>query len=364
MTNKPRLLDQVRDRIRVLHYSIRTETAYVDWIKRFIYFHSKKHPAEMGKKEIEAFLTYLAVDRKVAASTQNQAFSALLFLYDKVLNLDVFEQIDAMRAKRPERLPTVLCHEDAMALIDATTGIYNLIAKILYGSGLRCIECIRLRIKDIDFQRNQIVIRDGKGQKDRTTMLPSDIIPDLMNHISYVKTLHEDDLKKGLGSVYLPFALDKKYKNAPTDWGWQYVFPSDTLSVDPRSNITRRHHIHMSSVNKAINKAKRLTPIIKPVSTHVFRHSFATQLLEDGYDIRTIQELLGHKDVSTTMIYTHVVNKGGMAVRSPLDRRREKTQQQPMRNYEKPHRPYPQTEPHTPVFRQSHPTPRKDAHPS
>lgn len=355
MTNKPKLLDQVRDRIRVLHYSIRTETAYVDWIKRFIYYHNKKHPADMGKKEIEKFLTYLAVDRKVAASTQNQAFCALLFLYEKVLNLDVFSQIDAMRAKKPERLPTVLSHEEAMALIDATPGIYKLIAKILYGSGLRCIECLRLRIKDVDFERNQIIVRDGKGQKDRTTMLPADIIPDLKNHITYVKYIHEDDLKNGFGSVYLPFALDVKYKNAPKEWGWQYVFPSETLSEDPRSNIKRRHHLHMSSVNKAIKKATLLAKIIKPVTTHVFRHSFATQLLEDGYDIRTIQELLGHKDVSTTMIYTHVVNKGGMAVRSPLDRRREKTQQHPVRDYEKPHRPYPQTEHHPPLFRQTHP---------
>jgi len=295
----------------------------------------------MGQKEIEAFLTHLAVDRKVAASTQNQAFSALLFLYEKILNLDVFDGIDAMRAKTPERLPTVLSYDDAMALIDATTGVYKLISKILYGSGLRGIECLRLRVKDIDFKRNQIIVRDGKGQKDRVTMLPEDLMPELISHLTYVKYLHENDLKKGFGSVYLPFALEKKYKNAPTEWGWQYVFPSDTLSVDPRSKITRRHHIHLTTVNKAMRKAKPLTKIIKPVSTHVFRHSFATQLLEDGYDIRTIQELLGHKDVSTTMIYTHVINKGGMGVRSPLDRRRETPKPNCAREYEKPYRPYP-----------------------
>lgn len=368
MTDKPKLLDQVRHHIRVLHYSIRTETAYVDWIKRFILFHNKRHPKDMGRKEIEAFLTHLAVDRKVAASTQNQAFSALLFLYNKVLNLEVFDGVDAMRAKQPQRLPTVLCHDDAMALIDATTGVYRLIAKILYGSGLRGIECLRLRIKDIDFQRNQIIIRDGKGQKDRATMLPGDIIPDLNTHLTYVKYVHDDDLKHGFGSVYLPFALDKKYKNASTEWGWQYVFPSDTLSVDPRSKITRRHHIHLSSVNKAIKKAKPLTSIIKPVSTHVFRHSFATQLLEDGYDIRTIQELLGHNDVSTTMIYTHVVNKGGMAVRSPLDRRprvpETMTTQLRETTYEKHHRPYPQTKGPSHVSGRSNKISRGHAQPS
>lgn len=321
MLQKPRLLDQVRQKIRLLHYSIRTETAYVDWIKRFILFHDKRHPKDMGKKEIEAFLTHLAVDRKVAASTQNQAFCALLFLYQKVLELDAFEQIDAMRAKRPTRLPTVLTHDEAMTLIDAITGVYKIIVKLIYGSGLRGIECLRLRVKDIDFPRHQILVRDGKGQKDRVTMLPDGLASDLSAHLAYVQCLHQNDLRIGLGSVYLPFALAEKYPNAATSWNWQYVFPSDSVSVDPRSAVTRRHHIHLTSVNKAIRKAVALAHVTKPISTHVFRHSFATQLLESGYDIRTIQELLGHKDVSTTMIYTHVLNRGGMAVRSPLDKR-------------------------------------------
>lgn len=317
-----KLLDQVRQKIRLKHYSIRTEEAYVGWIRRFILFHNKKHPKDMGQKEIEAFLTYLALEGKVAASTQNQAFSALLFLYEKVLELDVFKKIDAYRAKRPERLPTVLTFEETMEIIDAMSGVFQLIVKVLYGCGLRGIECVRLRVKDVDFKMNQIIVRNGKGQKDRITMFPDEVKTALHNHLVYVKKIHEKDLREGYGSVYLPNALSRKYKNAEKEWGWQYVFQSKKLSEDPRSGKTRRHHIHIASLNQNIRNATRIANITKSISSHTFRHSFATHLLEDGYDIRTIQELLGHKDVSTTMIYTHVLNKGGRAVRSPLDRKK------------------------------------------
>ncbi len=325
MSKQPvKLLDQVRQKIRLRHYSIRTEEAYVNWAKRFILFHNKKHPKEMGRKEVEAFLTHLAVDGKVAASTQNQAFNALLFLYEKVLGLDVFHEIDALRAKQPERLPTVLTFEETMAVIDSMSGVFQLIVKVLYGSGLRGIECVRLRVKDVDFKMNQIIVRNGKGQKDRATMLPEEVREPLQNHLVYVQKIHEKDLREGYGSVYLPFALARKYKNAEKEWGWQYVFPSKTLSTDPRSGKKRRHHVHLSSLNANIRKAAKTADITKSISSHTFRHSFATHLLEEGYDIRTIQELLGHKDVSTTMIYTHVLNRGGRAVRSPLDRRKKK----------------------------------------
>ena len=323
MNKQPvKLLDQVRQKIRLKHYSIRTEEAYVGWITRFILFHDKRHPRDMGQSEIEAFLSHLATEREVAASTQNQAFNAILFLYEKVLELDVFQKVDAIRAKRPERLPTVLTFEETMELIDAMSGVFQIIVKVLYGSGLRGIECVRLRVKDVDFKMNQIVVRNGKGQKDRVTMLPEEIKKPLQNHLLYVKKIHEKDLREGYGSVYLPYALARKYKNAEKEWGWQYVFPSKKISDDPRSGKTRRHHIHLASLNQNIRKAARTVNITKNVSSHVFRHSFATHLLEDGYDIRTIQELLGHKDVSTTMIYTHVLNRGGRAVRSPLDRRK------------------------------------------
>ncbi len=324
MSKQPRLLYIVRNKIRLKHYSIRTEEAYVSWIKRYIYFHDKRHPNDMGRLEIEAFLTDLAVKGNVAASTQNQAFSALLFLYKKVLNKDVFKDIDALRAKKPQRLPTVLTFDETMDMIDSMTGMFQLIVKLLYGCGLRGIECVRLRVKDIDFEMNQVVVRDGKGQKDRVTMLPENVKTALKEHLKYVKKRHEKDLAQGFGSVYLPHALAKKYKNAPKDWRWQYVFPSKTLSMDPRSGVKRRHHIHLDSLSKAIKRAARISGVTKTVSSHVFRHSFATHLLEDGYDIRTIQELLGHKNVSTTMIYTHVLNKGGRAVRSPLDRKTDK----------------------------------------
>ena len=318
-----KLLDQVRNLMRVRHLSIRTEKAYIGWIIRFIYFHNKRHPAEMGVKEIEEFLTHLAVVRKISASTQNQAFNSLLFLYKQVLKINIPEEINSIRAKLPETLPVILTPQEALAIIDALKGVFQLIVKILYGSGLRGIECVRLRVKDIDFDRNEIMVRRGKGQKDRRVMLPNEVKAPLQAHLRYVKKLHEKDLRDGFGAVYLPFALARKYVNADREWGWQYVFPSLNRSIDPRSGIERRHHIHLNSLNQNIRKAAKLVGIKKPVTTHVFRHSFATYLLEIGYDIRTIQELLGHADIRTTQIYTHVLNKGGLAVHSPLDHSRK-----------------------------------------
>ena len=267
-----KLLDQVRALIRMKHYSIRTEEAYVSWIKRFILFHEKRHPKDLSSMDIEAFLSYLAVTRKVAASTQNQAFNALLFLYDRVLHLETFDKINAIRAKQPERLPVVLSPDGVFSVIDAMAGVHQLIIKIIYGSGLRGIECVRMRVKDIDFDRNEIDVRRGKGQKDRVTMLPMDLHEPLHEQLRYARKRHDRDLSQGYGSVYMPFALAKKYKNAEKDWKWQYVFPSNTLSVDPRSGIKRRHHIHLNSVNHAVRKAARIAGTTKPISTHVFRH--------------------------------------------------------------------------------------------
>jgi len=320
MEERPKkLLDQVRDAIRLKHYSIRTEQSYVAWIKRYILFHHKRHPRDMGSAEIEAFLTHLAVKENVAASTQNQALSALLFLYREVLRQDLDGPIDSIRAKRPKRLPTVLTKDEVRRVIGELSGTHRLMAQLLYGSGLRLMECVRLRVKDIDFAQHLIVVRDGKGQEDRVTMLPDSLIAPLQEHLLRVKRLHEEDLARGHGSVYLPFALERKYPNADREWIWQYVFPANRLSVDPRSGIVRRHHLDESNLQKAVREAARLAGINKSVSPHTFRHSFATHLLENGYDIRTVQELLGHKDVKTTMIYTHVLNRGPMAVRSPLD---------------------------------------------
>lgn len=324
-----KLLDQVRDALRAKHYSYRTEKTYVDWITRFILFHHKRHPREMGMPEINTFLTHLAVQRKVAASTQNQALSALLFLYREVLqvNMESADSLAPIRAKRPDRLPNVLTRQEALTVIASLAGAHQLMAKLLYGSGLRLMECVRLRVKDIDFDYKTVTVRDGKGGKDRVTPLPESIIPDLQRHLRHVKLLHEDDLAAGFGSVYLPYALVQKYPNAAHEWIWQYVFPAPKLSIDPRSLLSkqgrdgglRRHHIDESSLQKAVHQAARKAGIQKRVTCHTFRHSFATHLLEAGYDIRTLQELLGHKDVSTTMIYTHVLQRGGLAVRSPLD---------------------------------------------
>lgn len=317
---KPKLLDQVRNTIQLKHYSYRTEETYVSWIRRFILFHDKRHPKEMGIPEIETYLTYLATDRNVAASTQNQAMYAILFLYREVLEIEIeVEEVDAIRAKKPKRLPVVLSRSEAQRIIALLQGDYLLVVKLFYGSGLRLTEGIRLRVKDVDFDRREILVRDGKGFKDRRTIFPESLIQPLQDHLVRVKRLHQTYLSKGYGTVHMPYALDRKYPNANKEWIWQWVFPSSTLSTDPRTGIERRHHISDSSVQKSVRKANKLAGINKHVTPHVFRHSFATHLLEDGYDIRTVQELLGHKDVKTTMIYTHVLNRGRLAVKSPLD---------------------------------------------
>lgn len=317
--SKPKLLDQVRDAIRVRHYSMRTEEAYVYWIKRFIFYHEKRHPLHMGEQEVSKFLSHLAVEGKVSASTQNQALSALLFLYQEVLKQELGWINNVKRAKKPSHLPVVFTKEEAKAVLLRLEGTKWLMASLLYGAGLRLMECLGLRVKDIDFSYNQITVRDGKGGKDRLTMLPGSLQEPLKKHLEKVRILHEQDLKEGFGKVYLPFALAKKYPNAEREFAWQYVFPASNRSIDPRSGIERRHHIYETVLQKAVKAAVRAAGINKPASCHTFRHSFATHLLEDGYDIRTVQELLGHKDVSTTMIYTHVLNKGGKGVRSPLD---------------------------------------------
>jgi integron integrase len=316
---KPRLLDQVRAACRVRHYSIRTEEAYVDWVRRYVLFHGKRHPLEMGAAQINRFLTDLAVQRHVAASTQNQAFSALLFLYQKVLDTDPGRMEGVIRAKRPKRLPVVLTKTEVRLVLAQLAGTYLLMARLLYGAGLRLLECLRLRIQSLDFGQAEILVRHGKGGKDRRTMLPQTVQADLRQHLARVQLLHQGDLARGFGSVLLPDALDRKLPAASTDWRWQFVFPSATMSIDPRSGHKRRHHAHEGSVSREITAAVRRTGLTKRASSHSFRHSFATHLLEDGYDIRTVQELLGHEDVSTTMIYTHVLNKGGKGVKSPLD---------------------------------------------
>ncbi|ASC69930.1 Integrase/recombinase [Halomicronema hongdechloris C2206] len=320
MEPRPRkLLDQVRDAIRLKHYSYKTEQTYVGWIRRYILFHNKQHPKEMGSAEIEAFLTHLAVEQQVSASTQNQAFSALLFLYRQVLNQDLGSSINAVRARPSRYLPTVLTKAEVRSILSRVTKSPGLVIQILYGSGLRLNEGLRLRVKDLDFAQRQIIVRDAKGHESRVTMLPSSLIDPLRQHLQHVRRLHQHDLDRGYGSVYLPFALERKYPYADRAWIWQFVFPSLSRSKDPRSGLVRRHHLHESSVQRTLKQAVREAGIPKRVSCHTFRHSFATHLLEDGYDIRTVQELLGHKDVKTTMIYTHVLNRGGCGVRSPLD---------------------------------------------
>jgi len=315
----PKLLDQVRDRLRVKHYSIRTETQYLQWIKRFILFHDKRHPREMGVVEVEAFLTHLAVAGRVAAATQNQALSALLFLYREVLNIDLPWLDKVVRAKQPQRLPVVLTRQEVTAILDRMTGVHGLMARLLYGTGMRLMECVRLRVKDVDFERAEIVVRDGKGAKDRITMLPQALIGPLQDHLRWRRQLFEDDKAKGRAAVYLPDALGKKYPTAAVDWPWQYIFPSGSYSIDPRSGEERRHHIDEKLLQRAVKKAVQASGVAKLATPHTFRHSFATHLLQSGYDIRTVQELLGHADVATTMIYTHVLNKGGRGVTSPLD---------------------------------------------
>jgi len=317
---KPRLLDRVRQAIETRHYSRRTEKAYVHWIKRYIFFHGKRHPAEMGAAEVAAFLTSLAVQGRVAASTQNQALSALLFLYREVLGVELPWLDDVIRAKRPVHLPVVLTRDEVRTVLQRLDGVPRLMAVLLYGAGLRLLECCRLRVKDVDVATNQLTIRDGKGHKDRATMLPAAVKAELLAHLERVRRQHKDDLGHGAGWVELPGALLRKYPNAGRAWGWQWVFPATRIYVDRVTGQRRRHHLHESVLQRAVKDAVRSAGIAKPATCHTFRHSFATHLLEDSHDIRTVQELLGHRDVSTTMMYTHVLNRGPAGVQSPADR--------------------------------------------
>jgi integron integrase len=316
---KPKLLDQVRSVLRVKHYSYRTEQNYIHWIKRYIYFHNKKHPSDLNEKKISEFLSFLAVKEKVSASTQNQAMCAIVFMYKNVIKKEIGEFKELVWAKRPKKIPVVFTIDEANSVIKNLSGIHQVLAKLLYGAGLRLQECLQLRIKDLDFKYKQIYIRNGKGNKDRVTMLPDSLIEELKDQVSKVNTIHKKDLGNGFGSVYLPFALEKKYPSASKEFGWQYVFPGKNISEDPRTGIKRRHHIHETVLRKAVKVAIKKSEIHKQAGCHTFRHSFATHLLEQGYDIRTVQELLGHKDVNTTMVYTHVLNRGASGVRSPLD---------------------------------------------
>ena len=317
--HKPKLLDRVRAVARVRHLSLRTERAYSDWIRRFILFHKKRHPEQMAEGEIRQFLSHLAVEGNVSASTQNVALCALLFLYRDVLQVELPYVAGITRAKRPARVPVVFTRGEVSSLMSHLSGTYSLIAGLLYGSGLRLMEAARLRVKDLDFDYMEILVRDGKGEKDRRTILPRPLSEPLRHQFERVKLLHEKDLREGFGEVYLPYALARKYPSAAREWAWQYIFPSSRLSVDPRSGVTRRHHASADSVQREVKRAIRQAGIAKHGGCHTLRHSFATHLLEDGYDLRTIQELLGHADVRTTQIYTHVLNRGGRGVRSPLE---------------------------------------------
>ena len=316
-----RLLDEVRDFMRLHHYSIHTERTYCDWIKKYVHFHHMKSREDLedGEKKIEAFLTYLAVQKNVAPATQNQAMNALVFLYKKILKQPLDDEINAVRATKKKNVPVVMTREETRQVLSLMQGTPQVVAKLLYGSGLRISEAVRLRVQDIDYALKTITVRSGKGAKDRLTTFPTTLVPFLREHLAKVKILHSRDLNQGHGEVYLPHALARKYRRAAREWGWQYVFPSERLSVDPRSGITRRHHIDPSVINKAIKKAVRRAGIAKRISAHTLRHSFATHLLQRGSDIRTVQSLLGHSDVSTTMIYTHILQQGGHAVPSPLD---------------------------------------------
>ncbi|WP_137719090.1 integron integrase [Methylobacillus flagellatus] len=316
----PKLLDQVISCLRVNHYSLRTEQTYLEWIKRYIRYHQMQHPRKLGAQHVEGFLSYLAVERTVSASTQNQAKSALLFLYKQVLGIDLPWLDNVTQAKSPKRLPVVLTQAEVAEVLLHVEGQTGLVLAMLYGTGMRVMECLRLRVKDVDFERQHILVREGKGFKDRITMLPASLVSPLRQQMLKAERLHQRDLQAGYGETFMPMALDRKYPGAGKSRAWQYVFPSDSRSVDPRSGVIRRHHLDDKTVQRAMKKAVYQAGIHKPATPHTLRHSFATHLLEGGYDIRTVQELLGHSDVSTTMIYTHVLNKGGRGVISPLDR--------------------------------------------
>jgi integron integrase len=317
-----KLLDRFRDAMHLKHYALRTEKTYVFWVRQYILFHKKRHPGEMGVQEINQFLSHLVSDRKVSASTQNQALSAILFLYRHVLFQKLDESIlSGFRPHRTITIPTVLSPDEIACVLNNLLGVYKIIGQIMYGSGLHVMETMRLRVKDLDFANHQILVRDGKGGNDRFTILPDIVVKPLQSHLGHVRTIHDKDLAHGFGAVYLPFALERKYPNANREWAWQYIFPATSRYIETDTGITRRHHLHETAIQKAVKQAARLAKIDKLVSPHTFRHSFATHLLQNGYDIRTVQELLGHKDVKTTMIYTHVLQRGGLAVRSPIDRK-------------------------------------------
>ena len=315
-----KLLDQYSEFLRNRHYSLRTEKTYIGWVRQYILYHNKRHPREMGVVEINDFITHLVNQKTVSASTQNQAISAILFLYRNVLQIELDEQaLLPIRPTKPKRVPTVLSRQEAKKVIAHLEGVYKIMTQIMYGSGLRLMEVMRLRVKDLDFANHQIIVRDGKGENDRVTLFPEVLLEPLRLHLQQVRARHELDLAMGHGTVYLPYALERKYPNASREFAWQYVFPAHELSLDPVSGVKQRHHLNEANLQRAVKQAAQLARIDKSVTPHAFRHSFATHLLENGYDIRTVQELLGHKDVKTTMIYTHVLNRGGLAVRSPLD---------------------------------------------
>jgi integron integrase len=317
---EPRLLDQMREALRSRHYSRRTEQAYLLWARRYIVFHGGRHPSEMGEREINAFLTHLAVEQHVSASTQNQALAGLLFLYRNVVGYDVGDLGGVIRARKPKRIPVVMTRDEVRVVLAAMDGETRLMASLMYGTGMRLMECLRLRVLDIDFAKHEIAVRDGKGGKDRVTMLPESVVPALRAQLRHAQAVHKRDLSDGWGRVVLPDALDRKYPHAASEWRWQWAFPQQKRWSNAQTGVQGRHHVHETILQRSVKEAVRRAGVTKHVGCHTFRHSFATHLLEAGYDIRTIQELLGHKDLSTTMIYTHVLNKGGLGVKSPFDR--------------------------------------------
>jgi integron integrase len=318
-SQKLKLIEQIKTVMRVYHYSKKTEEAYITWIRDYFYFNKKRNPALLGEEEISRYINYLAVRRNVSGSTQNQALCALIFLYKRVLKKEL-KDLTLIWAKKAKRLPVVFSRKEVKEIMDQLSGANLIMINLLYGSGLRLTECLRLRVKDIDFEYNQVVVRDGKGKKDRVTVLPETLKEKLKHHLKKVEKLHNDDLRKGFGSVYLPYALDKKYPNAGKELSWQYVFPASKISTDKRTGKRGRYHIDESVLQRVVKTAIKNAGIKKHGGCHTFRHSFATHLLEDGYDVRTVQELLGHEDLNATMIYTHVVKKGGFGVKSPADK--------------------------------------------